>query len=497
MRPGHDGPDRQRTGVRDRRQRRHGVTAWLGVPYAAVPTGKLRWAPPEPRERWSGTLEATQLGNVCPQPGDPGNEDCLNLNVRVPVEARSRPLPVMVEIHGGGFRGGSTSDTTHLAATGEVITVEVNYRVGILGFMAHRGLGAHSGNYGIQDQQAALRWVRENIARFGGDRRNVTIFGSSAGGASVCANAVSPGARGLFQRGISESGVYNSLLENNTSWQPGDCKARLPTERQAQRAGARFAEAVGCEDVECLRNLPAQTLIDAAGNGLLPHSGTMAPIADGKTLPLSPAAAFATGRHVNDITMMFGVERDETQLASATTPEQYRELVRQQYGELAPAVFARYPLERFPKSSPFIAYRTIVADSNAVCPSLLTSRRMSRHIPVFTYQDDFSDPPQRSGVPSPNPVGAYHIGVNRFLLVPPGTQFNANLQAFSDQVTAQWTGYARTGNPTVDGTPRWTRFTPGRPAVMSLNAAGDSEMTTEISEQHNCGFWNSVAPSPL
>ncbi|WP_242904775.1 carboxylesterase/lipase family protein [Actinomadura terrae] len=479
-----------------------GVRSWLGVPYAAAPVGNLRWAAPQKRPAWTSTLPATENGPTCPQSAALGagstNEDCLNVNVRAPENPRGKKLPVMVEFHGGGWLLGKPADGSHLAKAGNLVQVGVNYRLGIFGFMAHASLGEHSGNWAIQDQQESLRWVKRNIAKFGGDPNNVTIYGASAGGASVCSNTVSPTAKGLFQKGIAQSGEYNSLRGGtvNTSWQPGDCKSQLPTEKQAQQAGARFAKVLGCENTAdkaaCLRKVPVQTLLDKSGDGLGPDKGTIAPIADGKTLPMSPAEAFKKGK-VNDVTLMHGVDRDETQLENAETPADYRRLVRQQYGPHANAVFDLYPLERFPEPSAFIAYRTIVADSNSVCPALLNDQRLAKHLTVFAYQTDNADAPPASWLDKTKPNGSFHVGENQFLSpgpVPP----NPNQQALGNQITNQWTGFARTGDPTVPGAPYWPKFTKRNPNVLSMAPAGTSELTTEIGKQHHCGFWNALTP---
>ncbi|MEU9691527.1 carboxylesterase/lipase family protein [Amycolatopsis japonica] len=476
------------------------VTSWQGIRYAAPPTGELRWKPPRRPTPWTEPFVATTEGNQCAQPAGAGpgsdDEDCLNLTVRVPAKRGPGPLAVMVQLHGGGFLLWKPQDASRLVTAGNVISVEVNYRLGIFGFLAHEAFGAQAGNYGLQDQQAALRWVQRNISRFGGDPRNVTIYGASAGGSSVCAHTISPASAGLFQRGISESGEYNSLLGVDTVWQAQDCKAKLPTEAQAQRTGARFAAAVGCGDVAeaaaCLRKTPAAVLLKQADHGRNPDNGTVAPIVDGKTLPMSPGEAFATGR-VNDVALMHGVARDETQLPSASTPADYEKLVRQQYGKHAAAVQRIYPLTRFPAPAPFLAFRTIVADSNSVCPSMLDNERLARHIPVFAYQMDDTDVPPQFFLDPTKPNGAYHIA-EWLLLFPDGVELAPNQQVLSDQLVAQWTGFARTGDPTVDGTPRWDRFTAENPVVMSLNAAGDSRLTTDIPRQHHCGFWKKLTP---
>ncbi|WP_242614657.1 carboxylesterase/lipase family protein [Actinomadura roseirufa] len=477
-----------------------GVRSWLGVPYAAPPVGKLRWQPTEPHPGWTTTLEATQRGASCPQPaflGPPSeNEDCLRLNIVTP-EKTDKPLPVMVEFHGGGFRLGGPSDGTHLVKSGGVIHVGVQYRLGIFGFMTHAAFGKNAGNYALQDQQASLRWVQSNIAKFGGDPKNVTIFGASAGGSSVCAQTASPTARGLFHKGIAQSGEYNSLLGTDTTWQAQDCKAKLPTEAEAQAAGARFAAAVGCTGGDvgaCLQAVPVKKLLDQAGDGMGADKGTLGPVVDGKILTMSPGEAFATGK-VNNVSLMHGVDRDETQLRSANTTAEYEAFVRQQYPKIADQVFKLYPLERFPAPSAFIAYRTIVADSNSVCPALLNDERLAHKIKVFAYQTDNADAPPLFFLDKTKPNGSYHISESPFLSpFPGGAELTANQKAFGEQLTSEWTGFARTGDPTVEGTPFWPRFTRTAPDVMSLVPAGDSELTREISRQHHCGFWNEYTP---
>jgi para-nitrobenzyl esterase len=479
----------------------NGVTSYLAIPYAAPPVGALRWQPPAPATPSTTIFQATQVGPACPQPAFPGSpppamsEDCLTLNVQVPMNA-GPGLAVMVEIHGGGFLAGQPPDQTHLAVAGHVITVAIHYRLGILGFLAHKALGEHSGDYGLQDQQAALRWVKRNIARFGGDPDNVTLFGQSAGGASVCDAAVSPTAAGLFQKGISESGFYNYNV--NTIWSNGDCKSQLLTEAQAQQAGASFATKVGCgtatDITACLRAVPVQTLIENGGQILAPTAGgTIGPTINGTTLPRSAAEAFITG-HLNKIRLMIGVARDEfngglTSTRVANTPAEYRELVQQQYGALAPTVMALYPLSRFPDSSPFIAYRTVVADAVNVCPALVADQRLAKHLPVYAFENDNADTPGGT-----LPLGAFHNAENPFLFPSATVTLDANQAAFGDQIIAEWAGFARTGNPTVDGTPRWTRYTNANPLVMSLVPAGDSALTSTdtLNMQHNCGFWDAV-----
>ncbi|MFI0404454.1 carboxylesterase/lipase family protein [Actinomadura sp. 3N508] len=481
-----------------------GIKNWLGVPYAAPPVGPLRWEPPAQHPGWTAPVQATEPGSMCPQPGDfrPGStdENCLKLDVRVPEDAGSGPLPVMVQLHGGGFRLGTPSNGTRLAKAGKVVQVEVRYRLGIIGFLSHQALGSNAGNYGIEDQQAALGWVKRNISKFGGDPGNVTIFGPSAGGSSVCANMASPTGAGLFHKGIIESGEYNSLRGVTATWQPQDCATRLPTQAQAQAAGARFAAAVGCgsaaDVAACLRQVPVQTLLDQAGTGLGPDSGTLAPIVDGKTLTMSPGQAFATGQFAK-VPVIHGVARDESQIRPAETPSAYVAQVESQYGEYAPKVLKRYPLSQYPEPSAFIAARTVLADSTSVCPALLNDRRMAKHIPVYAYRFDDTNPPPLPFVDLTRPAGAFHVGEFGYLFhgtFPNQPPLDPNQQALQNQLTSQWTNFARNGDPNGTGTPRWTRFTAEKEAQMSLLPAGTSRMTREISGPHNCNFWIKLAP---
>ena len=486
----------------------NGQTSYLDIPYAAPPVGRLRWRPPQPVQAWTSVRAATQRGPACPTPGYPpgsppapgASEDCLTLEVQRPANVPAgQKLPVMFEIHGGGFIGEARDDDgSNFVSSGPAIYVYAAYRLGIMGFLADYSLGAHSGDYGLQDQQAALSWVKDNIAAFGGDPGNVTIFGESAGGASVCDQIASPTANGLFQRGISISGYYNYNV--NTIWWPADCKSKLPTEAQAQQIGTQFAAKVGCgsaSDVAaCLRAVPADTLIEAAG--LDPADGAViGPIVNGTTLTMSASQAFELGR-VNHVKVIIGVGRDEFNggvyenvpglTTVAETTAQYEQLVRQQFGALAPMVLRMYPVQRYPSPSPFIAYRTVMADAFSVCPSLKSYAALSKDILVYAYQDDDADSPgQRL------PLGANHSAINRLAHDVPST-LDPNQLALQEQVLSEWTGFARTGVPTALGTPPWSRYSePGNP-VMSLQAGGDSTLvsTSWIESQHNCGFWDAV-----
>ena len=228
---------------------------FLGIPYAAPPVGALRWQPPRPAAPWHGVRQAVSYAQHCPQPSSPfgaagASEDCLYLNVFAPAGARASNLPVMVWVHGGSLRTGESDDYNPAGLVRDgVVVVTINYRLGALGFLADAALasrpGGPSGNYGLMDQQAALRWVQRNIRGFGGNPGDVTLFGESAGGLSTLSQLVSPGARGLFQRAIVESGTYQLTQQPLAA---------------AEAAGQAFAAKAGC----------AANVANAARHGGLP-----------------------------------------------------------------------------------------------------------------------------------------------------------------------------------------------------------------------------------
>ena len=280
------------------------VDEFLGIPYAAPPVGALRWRPPQPAARWSGVRDATQFGSHCPQVASPfgeasTSENCLFLNVFTPSRQRDRRhSPVMVWIHGGALVTGGSDDylPTNLVQDG-VTVVTINYRLGALGFLAHPALAdanGQSGDYGLMDQQAALRWVKRNIAGFGGDPRNVTIFGESAGGLSTLSQVASPQARGLFEKAIVESGSYNLTQASLAS---------------AESAGEAFAAQAGCasQTAACLRGLPVSTILaNEDAGGYTPNINT-------EVLPESLGTAFATG-NFNRVPIINGTNHDEWRL---------------------------------------------------------------------------------------------------------------------------------------------------------------------------------------
>ncbi len=324
----------------------HGITVFRGVPYAKPPVGALRWRAPEKPEPWQGVRMCGTYGKIPPQlPGqcayealqkNEQSEDCLYLNIWTPAQSAGERLPVLLWIHGGAFLGGLGHDSLYLGgpmASRGVIEVTVNYRLGVLGFLAHPELSAEndrgvSGNYGLLDQIAALTWVRENIAAFGGDPGRITVAGQSAGGMSVCSLLTSPLTAGLLSGGIIESG--------------GPTKGRGSSLADCEAFGRTFAKAAGCRSIEELRAIDAGTLIRLqVGEERMPFQ----PCVDGYVLPMTPYEAFTTGQ-IARVPVLFGCNTEEGRFLSARgSYEEKLAALREQLGEDFGAFAALYPTD--------------------------------------------------------------------------------------------------------------------------------------------------------
>ena len=472
------------------------VDEFLGLPYAAPPTGNLRWRPPQPAAGWSGVRDATTFGPSCPQapspfaPPGPFSEDCLYLNVYTPA-ARSSfgGRPVLVWIHGGGLEqdGARNYDGTKLAADG-VVVVTINYRLGALGFLAHPALasrpGGSAGNYGLMDQQAALRWVQRNIARFGGDPDNVTIAGQSAGGLSVLAQLVSPGARGLFQRAIVQSGTFA------LNQQP------LAT---AEAAGETFATAVGCPDqtAACLRNAPVSDLVAKFGVEI-------PGVVDGSVLTQPIGTALARGQFAR-VPVINGITHDEELLfvaglgltvsqgtniplaAPLSDSANYQPDIAQALGvsaARAAAIANEYPLSAYPNS--VVAFSLLVSDASFACPALQVDRwTAARGVPTYAYQ--FNDDNAPVNILGFSLGLATHGAELPYLFDQPNTPvtLNADQQALAASMRTDWASFAGTGNPSSRALP-WPSFNGTR--VLSLVPL-QSQVTTDFATAHHCSFW--------
>ena len=469
------------------------VDEFLGLPYAAPPTGNLRWRSPAPPAAWDGVRDATQFGPSCPQVLDPKlnpelppgaiSEDCLYLNVYAPPPSMNDQggRPVLVWIHGGGLvqDGARDYDGSKLAADG-IVVVTINYRLGALGFLAHPALASHgaAGNYGLMDQQAALRWVQRNIARFGGDPHNVTIAGQSAGGLSVLAQMVSPGARGLFQRAIVQSGAF-ALNQRPLA--------------TAEAAGEAFATAVGCPDqsAACLRNVPVSDLVSKFGVEI-------PGVVDGSVLTQPIGTALATGQFAR-VPIINGITHDEELLFVAVlgltvsqgtdiplaapldgSSATYQADIAQALGvsdTRAAAIAAEYPLSAYPNA--VVAFTFLVSDASFACPALQVDRlTAARGVPTYAYQfNDDNAPLFKLGL-------ATHGSELSYLFGSPAT-LTADQQALAASMRTDWARFARTGNPSSDALP-WPSFDGTR--VLSLVPV-QSQVTTDFATAHHCSFW--------
>jgi para-nitrobenzyl esterase len=474
-----------------------GVDSFLGLPYAAPPVGNLRWRPPAPPGEWHGVRNATQFGPSCPQaltgnpllPPGPISEDCLYLNVYAPPVGSNDQggRPVLVWIHGGGLvqDGARDYDGSKLAADGTVV-VTINYRLGALGFLAHPALasrpGGAAGNYGLMDQQAALRWVQRNIARFGGDPRNVTIAGQSAGGLSVLAQMVSPGARGLFQRAIVQSGTF-ALNQRPLA--------------TAETAGETFATAVGCPDqsAACLRNVPVSDLVSKFGVEI-------PGVVDGAVLPQPIGAALARGQFAR-VPVINGITHDEellfvdglkltvsqgTNIPLAApldgSEATYEADIAQALGvspARAAAIAAVYPLSADP-TRPDEVFGLAVSDASFACPALQVDRwTAARGVPTYAYQ--FND----DAAPGFGLGQATHGAELPYLFDLPNMPvvLNPGQQALAASMRTDWASFAGTGNPSSAALP-WPSFNGTR--VLSLVPL-QSQVTTGFAAAHHCSFW--------
>jgi para-nitrobenzyl esterase len=461
------------------------VHAFLGIPYAAAPVGDLRWKPPVPAAKWDGVRKATEFGSHCmqtnvfgdmvfPDPG--GSEDCLTLNVWVPTKAAQAKLPVMVWIYGGGFVAGGTSEPRQhgevLAQQG-VIVVSMNYRLGIFGFFVHPELAKESGhnsagNYGLLDQLAALRWVHENIAEFGGDAGNVTIFGESAGSFSVSAQMASPLAKGLFQKAIGESGA--AFSRSGLRFEP----LAVREEKDAKLAST----ALGVSTLAELRAVPAQTLLDAFSKPGGPGAFAFGPDVDGYFLPESVPAIFAAGKQ-NNVALLAGWNHDEGGPgvpADKSAMDARKETADKEFGAKAAEFLKLYAGDTEAQArrsmadfagDRFIAWATW---------KWLEAQVKTGKQPVYRYRFDLACP---TGQNEP-PKGAYHSLEIEYVFGQLDSKAEVKWRPEDYQLSAAmqkyWADFARSGDPNGPGLAKWPAYSPaGGWPVMYLSAAPEAK----------------------
>jgi len=469
---------------------------FLGIPYAAPPVGNLRWKPPKDHVRWFMPLDATRFGSHCPQVASvfgiaSVTEDCLFLNIFTPndetSDGSSRGYPVMVWIHGGVFTVGESDDYIPLKLVQHgVIVVTINYRLGALGFLAHPALSAESpdhisGNYGLMDQQFALKWVQRNIAAFGGNPHNVTIFGESAGGRSVFLQLASPMATGLFRRGIVQSGAYFGLS--------------VPALPDEESHGQAFAASVGCNDqsAHCLRSKSVKKILE--NWGLFDSSANV----DGKVLPQSPDSAFGTGQF-NHAPLIHGTNHDEWRFfvalffdlsGSPITADEYPAVVESMVGpDAAPLVLAEYPLDNF--DSPDLAVGAIGTDSIFSCPARAVDQVLYAQVPMFTYEFNDINAPEVFLPPVTFPYGATHASELRYLFkLSWGGQLDEVQKNLSNDMIRYWAQFARSGDPNSQGVPSWPQDDASTDELQSM--LPPSPMPEfGFATDHKCDFWSSL-----
>lgn len=443
------------------------LKVFKGIPYAVPPVGAMRWRPPAPMQPWKGVREATAFGAACVQPQSrtpsvyspaeplPVSEDCLTLNIWAPRDAKN--APVFFWIHGGALVTGSSREAMYdgkrLAERG-VIVVSINYRLGVLGYLAHPALTAESpqhvsGNYGLLDQIAALAWVRHNIATFGGDPKNVTIAGESAGALSVMYLMASPLARGLFHKAISESGYMISMPE---------LKKSIYGAPSGEAAGQMLAAGLQAPDIAALRGMDAQAITDAAAKLGFGPWGTV----DGFVLPEQLVEAFDQGRQA-PVPLLAGFNQGEIRSLTVLAPKapataaDYEAGIRDRYGELADAFLRLYPTADY-KESILATTRDGLYGWTA---ERLVRKQTAIGQPAYLYLFDH-------GYPAMDGAGlhSFHASELPFVfgtldVTPPlwpKIPDTAAERALSDAMIGYWTSFARTGMPVAQEAPAWPAY---------------------------------------
>ncbi len=482
-----------------------GVRAFLGVPYARPPVGDLRWRGPRPVQPWPGTRDATRLGSDCVQALGRkailggggglvvGSEDCLFVNVYGPAAEPERARPVMVYLHGGAFTIGSGAnyDPSRLAAEQDRVVVTVNFRLGALGWLAHPGFMAEGedgdrnlgGNWGLKDQQAALRWVQRNIAAFGGDPGDVTLFAESSGAWSACYLMASPGSEGLFHRVILQSGPCLEPQSLNAA------------EDQAV-AGPPFADSLGCMQigqVACLRQTPAWRIARAPSlRSGINGPGSWGPVHTDATVPVRPPEAFASGDFVR-VPVIVGSNTDEGRLFAVEVRDmdRYEKETVWLYGADGERALARYPVG---PEGPAATIAQGFTDSRFSCPADALRRLLARHVPVHGYE--FADAEAPFILPdwiTGLDMGAYHASELAYVfgtswLFADAGKWTPEQRALSGRMMRLWAGFGH--DPDFEA--RWPRVSEGGGPVVVFDPAGD-RIDVTFHDRHQCGFWGGTA----
>jgi para-nitrobenzyl esterase len=450
------------------------VRAFQGIPYAAPPVGDLRWKAPQPAKAWKGQLDATKYGHHCAQnhvfddmvfqdsatPDDKGSEDCLTLNVYSPEKAKAgkSKLPVMFWIHGGGYSGGGSSEPRHngdFLPTKGVVLVTINYRLGVFGFLALPELaeeqGGSSGNYGLMDMVAALGWVRKNIAGFGGDPNNVTIFGESAGSFAVSTLMAAPSAQGLFAKAIGESG--GALTTGALEMQP--LSVRGPKEQE-------WMKTTGAKSLAELRALPTDKILEFTGKR---GEQGFSPVLDGKFLSEQVVDIYNAGRQAK-VPLLAGFNHDEGFfLSNGMTVDKWKALGAQRFPQNVELFFKLYPgttdTEAIRSATDFggdsfIAYGTW---------KWIEIDRKTGDKDIYRYKLDLAAPASKF---HPGEF-AFHSDDIEYIFgtldTRPGAVWRPEDRKLSDEMMSYWTNFAKNGDPNGPGLPNWPKYGEGDPVL--------------------------------
>ena len=480
------------------------VTSFKGIPYAAPPVGNLRWKAPQPAAGWNGVRDATQFGGSCVQGTgwDPGydkptlTEDCLYLNVYLPSNAKKKNLPVFIWNHGGGNTGGAGRDTNpdKFVTREDVVFVTINYRLGAMGWLFTQGLNQENsdgaaGNFGLLDQQTALRWVQKNIRSFGGDPDNVTLAGQSAGARNTCTQLASPGAQGLFDRVILQS---------------GGCNSPARTLEEGAQSGDRFAAELGCPtgagQSACLRaKSPADILV---AQGKVSQSASVWGTA---VLPTDPVDLLKAGR-LTKLPVIVGGTSDESQQSvfgqydyrgNKLTAAQVDALITSNYPNGADQVRAAYPVADY--WSPTVAWGTIQSDQRA-CRDQTLRERLAADTKTWVYEFAEEDGPPFTSIwrlHTDYPFGATHVNDLGYLWDYLGTAlpFSTQQVDLSNQMISYWANFAKDGDPNGSLAPSWPKYTSQGTLVQFKAPTAKRVSHAQIDTEHNCSLWDQVSPA--
>lgn len=483
------------------------VRVYKGIPYAAAPTGDLRWKPPQPAKPWKGILVAKSFPANCPQmpivPG-PQSEDCLGLNVWTPARSAADRLPVMVWIYGGGFMIGASSqgvyDGEPLAAQG-VVVVSINYRLGVFGFLAHPALSRESpqgasGNYGLMDMVAALQWVKRNIGAFGGDANNVTIFGESAGGTAVCLLMVVPQAEGLFNKVISESAawMFGPISHLTESWY-----GHMPMTKFGEKLGTDLAALRSKSAAELLKTVPPISSRSEAFD----RGEAYMQVVDGWVILDDPARLFSAGKF-HHVALLAGTNADEGTLMGGPPVRslaEFRKWGEQKFGPQPDRLLALYPAATDAEAHAAAAQAS--GDLTFLYGTRCVLRAAAKANPnVFQYQFTRVNGVGRrihwgsfhaseiAYVWETLPDSVYGAGPNLF------GDFSVNADTYNEQdarlskaMSAAWVAFAKTGSPNGAGLARWPAFSSGRESYMEF---GDQIVAKESLRARQIDFISEV-----